>query len=210
MSKIQFEELVKNTQWGFLREDQEDADKAGVDEDTGLHRTSLLDYLNIIYPQITDWVHDKTIPGSKRKFKPDYRSESLKLIVEFDGFPHYQYPDTILGDDKKGEFYQSLGYKVVRIPYFIQLSNAVVKKLFDKDVQQPLFDERIPSLGIVGRSAPAYLCGSGIRRMAKEFYEISPSQYNVNVSYLKSLNNEFLTGVELLECVYNSLGESNK
>lgn len=28
------------------------------------------------------------------------------------------------------ELYESYGYKVVRIPYFIQLSNEVVEKLF--------------------------------------------------------------------------------
>lgn len=52
------------------------------------------------------------------------RSESLKLIVEIDGLPHYQNPIVILKDKEKTKLYEEFGYKVVRIPYFIQLTNC--------------------------------------------------------------------------------------
>jgi len=47
--------------WGYLRETQADALKAGVDPDTGLTRTGLDEYLSVIYPNEDDWVHDKPI-----------------------------------------------------------------------------------------------------------------------------------------------------
>lgn len=75
-----------------------------------------------IYPEVDDWVHDDIVPNFGRKIRPDYRSESLKLIIEVDGLPHYQQPDIIKKDKEKTELYKKLGYKVVRIPYFIQLS----------------------------------------------------------------------------------------
>lgn len=109
-------------------------------------------------------MHDDIIPGSDRKLRPDYRSESLKLIVEFDGYPHYKQPDTIKNDAEKTKFYKKLGYKVARIPYFIQLSRSAVKTLLDVDVGCKLFDERIPSLGIKGGNSPAYLCGAGVKK----------------------------------------------
>lgn len=202
MAKKEFEELVKDAKWGFLREDQEDADKAGIDADTGLFRTSLYDYLKAIFPKTDDWIHDEIIPNSGRKLRPDYRSESLKLIVEFDGFPHYKQPDTIRGDEEKTKFYQELGYKVVRIPYFIQLTKKAIKTLFDVDMDEEMFIEQIPSLGPSGFSTPSYLCGAGIQRMTEEFVKF-PEQYEVNIKYLKSFDDEFLTSANLLESLYN-------
>jgi hypothetical protein len=100
--------------------------------------------------------------------------------------------------------YQSLGYKVVRIPYFIQLSNKAVKTLFEVDVPEPLFDESIPSLGIKGLNTPAYLCPAGVKRMAQEFKRF-PEQYRVNINVLKHQGNSFLTGVEFLEREFNNV-----
>ena len=89
--------------WGFLRETSEKAQKAGIDSDTGLHRTGLEEYLKVIFPEISkeEWIHDKGVPGSKSQTRPDYRCESLKLIVEFDGLQHYQKPDVICADEIK-------------------------------------------------------------------------------------------------------------
>lgn len=197
-----FMENTKLSKWGFLRETNELAIEAGIDKDTGLFRTGLPDYLKVIFPSISDWEHDKIIPNSGRKLRPDYRSEKLKMIVEFDGLPHYQRPDTIKKDLESTKFYESIGYKVVRIPYFIQLSKSAVKVLFDVDLDIELFDDRIPSLGIKGRNTPAFLCGAGVERMAKEF-KLFPQQYEANVSFLEQSNDEYLSGVELLKALYN-------
>lgn len=122
----------------------------------------------------------------------------MKLIVEFDGLPHYENPDTIQKDSANQKIYEKHGYKVVRIPYFIQLSNDVVEQLFGVKVKEPLFDDSYPSLGISGRHSPAYLCPAGIKRMAEEFLKF-PKQYEVNVRALKAANNPALSGVEYLE-----------
>ena len=191
--------------WGFLRETCQKATESGIDEDTGLHRTGLEDYLNVIFPDITDWVHDKSIPSSKRKIRPDYRSESLKIIVEFDGMQHYTKPTIIANDKENTKFYKELGYKVVRIPYFIQLTKQAIKTLFDIDLSKELFDGKIPSLGgKIGQNSPAFLCPAGIKRMAEEFSQF-PEQYEVNRQALKKEDNEFYTGVNLLEIAYNEI-----
>jgi len=195
-------------EWGFLRETAQKAIEAGKDLDTGVCRTGLDEYLDVIFPETHDWVHDKSIkdvPKEKQsKRRPDYRSPSLKLIVEFDGLQHYTNPEKIKADAEAIEYYTSLGYKVVRIPYFIQLSNQAVKELFGVDVKISLFDENIPSLGVKGHNTPAYLCGAGLERMAKEFKRF-PKQYEVNLNALKAVNDDYLTGVSLLEKLYNGL-----
>lgn len=191
--------------WGFLRETREIANKAGIDKDTGICRTGLDEYLEAIFPNTTDWVHDSKVPGVPGQKRPDYRSESLKLIIEFDGLPHFQYPKQIIRDIENTEMYEKLGYKVIRIPYFIQLTNDAVQKLFDVRLDEKLFDPNIPSLDD-DRGSPASLCPAGIDRMAEIFSKF-PEQYEVNISHLKSINNDYLTGASLLEIAYNKITE---
>ena len=107
-------------------------------------------------------------------------------------------------DEISTQKYQNCGYKVVRIPYFIQLSNEAVKELFSVEVKEKLFNEEIPSLSINGQCSPAFLCKAGIERMARDFKRF-PKQYEINLKYLKKLNNEYLTGVSLLEKEYDKL-----
>lgn len=187
--------------WGFLRETTEAAIKAGIDRGTGLHRTGLNEYLKVIFPDVDDWVHDKalgvTVNNKVCRKRPDYRSEKLKIIVEFDGIQHYTMPDRIQKDIINTQFYESLGYKVVRIPYFIQLTNKAVKYFFNVDVKEPLFNENIHSMDKNDRNTPAFLCGAGILRMIEEF-KPHPEQYRVNKEFLISQNDQFLTGVDLI------------
>jgi len=193
------------SKFGFLRETAVLAKAAGIDKDTGLHRTGLENYLKIIFPNVNDWIHDKAlgeVNGVKYKSRPDYRSEQLKLIIEFDGLQHYTKPDIIEKDYRLTELYTNQGYKVVRIPYFIQLTNKAVKTLFGIDITDELFDEKYPSLGVKGLNTPAYLCPAGLKRMAEEFKKF-PEQYETNVEFLKNQNDPYKSGVEFLEKEYN-------
>ena len=197
-------------QWGFLREHSSMAD--GLDPDTGICRTGFDEYLKVIFPGVNDWIHDKTISpipqGIKLRTRPDYRSETLKVLVEFDGLQHYNNLNKIETDKKNTENYVDLGYKVVRIPYFIQLTNKVVEQLFDKKISQDLFAENIPSMGVGLGNTPAFLCIAGIVRMAIEFQKF-PEQYDVNIKHLKEINDETKTAVNLLEQVYKLAKQMN-
>lgn len=193
--------------WGFLREHASKAN--GKDPLTGLHRTGLDEYLSVIFPDTNDWVHDKAFgihtDGENYKIRPDYRSDSLKLVVEFDGLPHYQDPAVIIKDDQNTETYRLNGYKVVRIPYFIQLTNDVVEKLFGVRVSEPLFNVSYPSLGgLEMKHNPSCLCPEGLKRMAREFKKF-PEQYEINIQSLKAMNNDILSGVNYLIEEYNNI-----
>lgn len=195
-----------STKWGYLREHSSKC--VGVDEITGLHRNGLDEYLSIIFPEIDDWLHDKTFGehnGVKYKIRPDYRSEKLKMIVEFDGLPHYTDPENLLKDENNTKIYRDCGYKVIRIPYFIQLSNDVVEKLFGVKVNEKLFDISYPSIGGFGvKRNPSFLCYEGVKRMAKEFHNF-PEQYEVNLKALKAMDNDLLSGASYLEYEYDKL-----
>lgn len=197
--------------WGILREDVFSAIK---DERTiyqqlkiDVKLTGLEIYLKEIFPETDDWIRRKkgvVLNGTTLSSIPDYRSESLKMIVEFDGVQHYTMPDVMRRDEHNTQNYINAGYEVVRIPYFIQLSKSAVKELFNVDVAEELYDENTPCLGPIRGATPAYLCHEGIVRMAKTFKRF-PKQYEVNVRALKEMNDEFMTGVGLLEEEYNKL-----
>lgn len=193
---------------GYLRETQEAAKKAGLDKCTKINRTGLEKYLKIIFPEVDDWIHDKItniiIDEKKCLNRPDYRSEKLKMIIEYDGLPHYQKPDIILKDIKTTKIYQDNGYKVIRIPYFIQLTNEVVKSMFNVEVKQQLFKPGIPSVSIEEKCTPAFLCPMGIERMAIELLKY-PEQCETNIKFLDSQNNEELTGVKILKEKINNI-----
>lgn len=198
---------VVNEKWGFLREHS--SKTTGKDPLTGLHRTGLDEYLSVIFPDVNDWVHDKAFgihkDGENHRIRPDYRSDRLKLVVEFDGLPHYTNPENIIRDDNNTIIYQRNGYKVVRIPYFIQLTNEAVEKLFGVNVKEPLFNVIYPSLGGTEMNHnPSCLCPEGLKRMAKEF-ENFPEQYEINIQSLKKMDNELLSGVNYLIEEYNKL-----
>lgn len=207
-------------EFGFLRETKEEAIKAGIDKETGLKRTGLDEYLEVIFPDVDDWVHDKEIPdvyvgGKKYRGRPDYRSEKLKMIIEFDGLPHYQNPDIIIKDEEKNIIYNEFGYTVVRIPYFIQLTNKVIKRLFNVEIEEEMFPEGVSSLGVAGRATPAYLCPMGITKMALDFLALSPEQLCTNIDFLEKqeeekLENQFKIGLYYLKNEIKTISEENK
>ncbi len=187
--------------YGYLRETIQEANKAKPNKNNNMHKTGLLEYLNVIFPDVNDWVWNKTIPNAKRRFRPDYRSEQLKLIIEFNGVHHYRKPNIIVNDKEKEMFYEQCGYKVVMIPYFIQLSNSTVKTLFNVEVKEQLFDETIPSLFASDECTPAFLCPLGIEKMAEDFLKF-PKQYEVNMNQMQK-EDIILTRWDLLEQEYN-------
>ena len=202
--------MIQKHKWGFVRETKEKAAKAGIDKDTGLHRTGLEEYLAVIFPG-SEWIHDERFvdkKGVKYRIRPDYRCEKLLLVVEFDGLQHYQKPNVILKDKEKEENYRNGGYEVKRIPYFIQLTNEIVEKLFGVKVEEPLFDETIPSMGVKGENTPAFCCPMGITRMAEEL-RLYPQQMKVNLEALRKEDNEVLTGYTLLKKEIDKLNKKS-
>lgn len=88
-----------------------------------------------------EFVHDKVVPNSDIKLRPDYRCDKLKLIVEFDGYYHYNNSKIILNDYIKDNCYRNLEYSIIRIPYFIQLDYRVINLLFSSyDINKDSFN----------------------------------------------------------------------
>lgn len=157
--------------FGFVRETEKEAQEDGTDP-TGVPRTGLDTYLAAIFPDVNDWIHDKTFPGMRTR--PDYRSNSLRMLVEFDGIPHFRSRKEFLKDVKKTAKYQAAGYRVVRIPLYINLTTNVINKLFGTNLQQDFFTENVSPFNETFQ--PNTFCITGLKRMADDFKSLAPEQ----------------------------------
>ena len=81
--------------------------------------------------------------------------------------------------------------------------------MFGIDLDIDLFDlslvNKNMSLGIHSRATPAYLCPLGIKRMAEDYIKF-PKHLQVDLDYLKKINNDNLTGLSYLENELIKLG----
>ncbi|MEZ4968760.1 MAG: hypothetical protein R2814_03685 [Flavobacteriaceae bacterium] len=105
------------------------------------------DFLRIIFPE-HEFVHDRIVPNSRTRKRPDYRNDDLMIIVEFDGDKHYREVSKIKSEEEKTICYSNMGYRVVRIPYFVQITLETSRLLFDlehdytNDYPHGFIDER--------------------------------------------------------------------
>lgn len=122
-------------------------------------------FLNVAYPN-QQWEHDKkfALPESseskKFRFRPDYCCHNLKLCVEFDGPDHYTKVDIIKADLKKDNLLKEIGYAIIRVPYFVQLTKESIQFLFKLNIN---FNNHFQH-GFINKkiALPANFCEQGI------------------------------------------------
>ena len=185
--------------WGYIRETRDMALEAKKHNPSEEY-TAFEDYLEVLYPGKV-WIHDKPFgkrDGKSYRIRPDFLCEELKMIIEFDGLQHYTNPENIRKDRTNQQIYESFGYHVIRIPYFIQLTQSVVKEMFGLDIPFELFDPTLPSMSVQWRNTPAYCCLAGIKRMVQEFRRY-PQQCEVNLRRLEEDADEELSGAMFLK-----------
>lgn len=124
-----------------------------------------------------NWIRDKSVPNSGVRYRPDYRNDFYKLIVEFNGIAHYSSPKRIVADEKKRALFTTLGYEVIEIPYFIQLNSETITHVF-KNFEISLNPFLYYPQGFISTECPlpAEFCDLGILRFKQEF-----SMFNVGV-----------------------------
>ena len=151
--------VSSDDRWKYLRE----SDDKYFDQK---RNTSLREYLQAIFPN-TCFVYDEIVPAKIlksrgaddiKRYRPDARSEELSLIVEFDGVDHFNETRVILKEKIRDEYFESLGYKVVHIPYFIQLSKDNIQYLFDTTMSDPMCELEFSFYDSVGQNRGLDCC----------------------------------------------------
>ena len=96
--------------------------------DKFLPEISLGNHLLRLFGSVEPQVHLQDCRISRCAF--DFLVPKEKILVEFDGSGHYQQSQVIRRDLLKDQVAGSLGYRVVRIPYFVQLTNDTFYEAF--------------------------------------------------------------------------------
>ena len=101
------------------------------------------DILKVFFPEFKDKIKINVTLNQigfdvKNKIEADYFIEELGLIFEFDGPPHYNNPFKIVADERKKKLVGKLtkngkktDVRIIRIPYYFQLTKDVAKFLFN-------------------------------------------------------------------------------
>ena len=164
--------MNRSSTWGYVRETYQQISDPAT-------QTAMIDYLHEIYPG-HEWIHDQMIPKNVResrgysetlRIRPDFRCEELSIIVEFDGVQHYTDPVRIAKDKKNNHIYELMSYSVIRVPYWLSLSDNAIQCLFGVTLNHEMctftrsFSDN-PDHG-AGVSTAAF-CTSGLNRFKDE------------------------------------------
>ena len=170
-----------------------------------LSEKKLGEILQEIYPDEIV-INNKKIPGYKNLCRPDYRLDKNKLIFEFDGPTHYTNSKRILKDKENDLFYQSIGYRVIRIPYFVQIDSLFFENILGITKESTYnFPHGFISEEIV---LPADYCYAGILKFLNDLEKYSYIKDDIIESLISKAKDIPLSIV--LPEILNSLIEGNK
>lgn len=147
-----------------------------------------------------EFIHNKQFPNNK--FRPDYRNDELKLIVEFDGVRHFTESKRIISDIERDLICYKLGYTVIRIPYFISISSESIKYFFDKTIN---YLQSFPH-GFINKNIilPANFCYLGYIKFIRILYTLPKTIYNdIQLSLINKIENEKLKYYECFTELYS-------
>ena len=107
------------------------------------------------------------VPNTRYRWDFLCKTKNDTIVVEFDGFQHFTKASVISNDKHKDCIAEELGYKVVRIPYWVQLNNNTFEYYFGFKNKVPI--EQNYEHGFIDKKAilPADYCERG----TVEFYE---------------------------------------
>ena len=121
------------------------------------------------------------LPDSRRRWDMAYESHGRTVVVEFDGDEHYRNTLKFKIDEEKDADAKKHGVRVVRIPYWIQLTTETLAHYFQLSAEVV---QNFPHGFIETKIFPASYCEMGVRRFQRE-YAALPS--GVQVAVLESL-----------------------
>ena len=134
------------------------------------------------------WNGAEILVSDKNKYRWDlsYKEDNKIVFVEFDGDRHYREPFVIKNDNNKNRIAKESGCKVIRIPYWVQLTTQTLKYYFDIDNE---INQNFPHGFITSKWFPSSYCELGLERFAKELLTLPE---NVRFDVVKSLRERSL------------------
>ena len=110
--------------------------------------------------------------GRRQRWDMVYESPTGKVAVEFDGDEHYRNALKIKADFDKDAIAKQGNYRVVRIPYWVQLTGEMLRHYFNLEAQ---IIQDFPHGFITTKVFPASFCELGVERFRVELQDLPPS-----------------------------------
>jgi len=149
-----------------------------TEESLGIYLEEMFDNCNII--------HNKKVEGCNLRNRPDYRIGYV--IFEFDGYLHYTNPKTILKDYNCNKVW-SEKYKIIRIPYFIQMKRDILNNISLGDDYLKLESQFKSGFWSDDCKLPAEFCELGIKRFINNYNYYKNHQKEIIESLEKKIEN---------------------
>lgn len=145
------------------------------------------------------------LPGSRYRFDIAININGQITVIEFDGYQHYQDALLIKRDKEKNTLAAKHNIKVVRIPYWIQLTTETLKHYLglEADIKQ-----NFPHGFISTKHFPATFCELGIKRFLQELNTVPTSVRRDVVNSLRDRISEIGTEYVVPSTLTNILIET--
>ncbi len=137
-------------------------------------------------------------PSNKRKFYlVDCCSKLKRIVFEYEGPQHYENVWKLKRDEERALYFNDIGYKFLRWPYYCQLTRDVAKYFFSSDYSEEKYlkaieivygvreEKYILSPGLhQSKNTPANFVARGVRRF---FNELNSFPHSVKSQVAESL-----------------------
>jgi very-short-patch-repair endonuclease len=130
----------------------------------------------------------QVLSGRRQRWDMVYTGPSGRVAVEFDGDEHYRNTLKIKNDWDKDGIARRGGYRVVRIPYWVQLTSETLKHYFDLNAE---IIQDFPHGFICTKIFPASFCELGVERFRAEIESLPRTVRTAVISSLRDRVEEY-------------------
>lgn len=132
-----------------------------------------------------DWLgRELPVPGSRKRWDMAFRTANGIVVVEYDGDEHYRSALKIKADLAKDADAERLGFRVVRVPFWVQLDAVTVRHFFGLDAE---VRSAFPHGFVTTPHLPASFCELGVRRFERELNTLPEG---VRAAVIRSLEDQ--------------------
>jgi hypothetical protein len=95
-----------------------------------MKQEDIKNFLINVFPD-KEIIENKAVPRQKNKtYRPDFLITEYKLVIEYLGEEYYKTPKSTVNNDILLQELEELGYNIISIPYFMNINNPEVQKLY--------------------------------------------------------------------------------
>jgi very-short-patch-repair endonuclease len=126
--------------------------------------------------------NDRVLKESNIRGRYDYIFYNEKIILEFDGYRHFNSSKQIISDKIKNQVANNLGFELIRIPYFVQLDSEVIDYYFGNLIKNKEKFNDYPH-GFIDQKAmlPADFCELGQIEFTKFLETSKETEFNKSI-----------------------------